>query len=73
MSLIFYAEYTESVLDILSDPESSMGAPWLGPEKNFQNGGSHMAGKQYFKDTVYTFFNYTFFQLTYKQYVALTL
>ena len=35
MLLIFYAEYTKSVLDILLHPESTMGPPWLGPEKNF--------------------------------------
>ena len=36
MIQIFYAEYTESVLDILSYRESTMGPPWLGLEKNFK-------------------------------------
>ena len=44
----FYAEYTESVLDILSYPESNMGPPWLGQEKKFQNGGSQQSGKRCF-------------------------
>ena len=33
--LTFYAEYTESVLDILSYLESTMGPPWLVPLKEF--------------------------------------
>ena len=34
--LIFYAELTGSVIDVLSNLESTTGPPWLGPEKNFQ-------------------------------------
>ena len=37
MLKIFYAEYTRSVLDIPSHPESTMDPPWLGQEKNFQH------------------------------------
>ena len=44
MLLMSYAKYTECVLDILSYQESS-----TGPEKNFQNGGNHTAGKRYFE------------------------
>ena len=49
MLLIFYTEYTESVIDILLPPESTMGPPLLGQEKNFQSEGSQKAGKRYFK------------------------
>ena len=38
--LIFQVEFTKSMLDILSYPESTMGPPWLGQVKNFQNVGS---------------------------------
>ena len=37
MLLIFYAEYTESMLEILSHSECITGPPRLGLEKNFQN------------------------------------
>ena len=46
--LIFSTESIESMLDILSFPESTMGPVWLGPEKNCENDGSQMAGKRYF-------------------------
>ena len=36
MLLIFYAEYTESVLDSLLYPESTMGPPWLAQGKIFK-------------------------------------
>ena len=42
--LTFYAEYTESVLDYPSYAESTVGPPWVGTEKNFQDGVSQMAG-----------------------------
>ena len=48
MLQIFYAEYTESVIEILSYPKSTMGPPWLSQEKNFQNVDSQKPGKQYF-------------------------
>ena len=48
MLLIFLAELTESVLDILSYPEFTIRPTMVEPEKNFQNGGSHIAGKRYF-------------------------
>ena len=35
MLLILYTEYAKSMLDILSDPESAIGPPWLVPEKTF--------------------------------------
>ena len=61
MLLIFYAEYTESALDIPSYPESSIRPPRLGPEKIFQNGGSHMARngilRLVFANTVHDSFN----------------
>ena len=47
MLQIFYAEYTESVLDILSYPESTVGPPWLGQEKHLQNAGSQKPGTRY--------------------------
>ena len=47
--LIFRAEFTEPVLDILLYPESTIGLPWLGPEENFQNESSQMAEKRYFQ------------------------
>ena len=40
MLLSFFAEYPESVLEILSHRESIMGPVCLGLEKNFQNQGS---------------------------------
>ena len=50
MLLIFYAEYTESLLDILSYTESTMSPQsWLGSEKIFQNEDSQEAGKCYAK------------------------
>ena len=48
MLQIFYAEYTENVLNILLYPESSMGRPWLGQENNFQNVSSQKPGKRHF-------------------------
>ena len=48
MLQLFYAEYTESVLDILSYPESNMEPPWLGQKKNFQHIVSTQPGKRYF-------------------------
>ena len=48
MLLIFYAEYTESLVDILSYPESTM-AYHFGPGENVQNEYSQKAGKRYFK------------------------
>ena len=33
--LLFLVEFIESVLDVICYPESTMGPPWLGPEKNF--------------------------------------
>ena len=46
---------------------------WV-PEENSQSKGSQMAGKCFLKlvfaNTVNTFFNYNFFQLLYKHYVA---
>ena len=47
--LIVQIEFTESVLDIFSYPDSSIRPTMVGPEKNFQNVGSHMAGKRYFE------------------------
>ena len=51
-----------------------MGPPWLGPEKTFQNGGSHMARKRDFEisfcNLVNASFDYTFFQMFYKHYMA---
>ena len=49
MLLIIYTEYAESVLYILSYPESTIGAPWSGPEKSFQNGDSQKPRKHYFQ------------------------
>ena len=49
MLLIICAKYTESLLDIPSYPESTIGPPWLGPEKIFQHKSSQKAGKCYFK------------------------
>ena len=36
------------MLEILCHPESTMGPPWLGREKNFQNVGSQKPGNRYF-------------------------
>ena len=47
--LIFLVEFTESMLDILLYPKSTMGPPRLGPEKIFQNKGSQKAQKRYFQ------------------------
>ena len=49
MLLIIYTEYAESVLDIFSHPESTIGAPWSGPEKSFQDRDSQKARKHYFQ------------------------
>ena len=50
------------------------GPTMVGPGENFQNGGSLMAGKRYFKicfaNTVYAALNYKLFQLFNKHYVA---
>ena len=46
--LVFYAGFTESVIETLPYLESTMGAPRLGPEKHFQNQGSPMAEKRHF-------------------------
>ena len=35
--VIIHAEYKESLLNILSHLESTLGPSWLSPEKNFQN------------------------------------
>ena len=37
MLLIFYTEYTESVVDSALYPQSTMGIPCLGTEKSFQD------------------------------------
>ena len=37
MLLIFYAEYTESVVNLLLYPQPTMGSSCLGPERNFQD------------------------------------
>ena len=47
--LIFLAEFTESVLDILSYLEPTIRPSMIGPEKNFQTGSFLMAGKHYFE------------------------
>ena len=46
--LIFCTECTESLLDILPYPESTIGPPWLGLEKIFKNEYPQKAGKRYF-------------------------
>ena len=46
--LIFQAELTGTMRDILFYSESSMGPPWLGQEKSFQNVGSQKPGKRHF-------------------------
>ena len=46
--LILKAEFTESVLT-LSCTKSTMGPPWLDPEKNFQSISFHTDGKHYFE------------------------
>ena len=47
--LTFKEEISESVLDILSYPEFAIRPTMVGQEKNFQNGGSYMAGKSCFE------------------------
>ena len=60
------------VLDIISYPESTMGPPWLGLGKNFQNEGSQESSilRSVFGNAVNASFNYKLFQLMYKHYVA---
>ena len=48
MFLIFCTECTESLLDILPYPESTIGPPWLGLEKIFKKEHPQKAGKRYF-------------------------
>ena len=48
MLQIFYAEYTESVLDIFSFPESNVDPPWLNQEKYFLHVGFQKPGECYF-------------------------
>ena len=48
MLQIFYAECTESMSDILSYSESTIGPPWLGQETNFQNQSYQQPEKRYF-------------------------
>ena len=43
--LIFEAEFTESVLDKVLYLESTIRPTLVGPEENFLNEGSQMAGK----------------------------
>ena len=75
MPLIFYAEYTESVVDILSYPQPTMGPPWLGPEKIFKIKFLRRLDsailRLVFANIVNAPFNYAFFQPMYKQYAAL--
>ena len=73
MLLIFYAEYIESVLDFVSYLESTMGPPWLGPEKSFKNQGSQTAGKRFLRlvlPKMLPLTKYAFFHLLHKHYVA---
>ena len=43
--LIFEAEVTESMLEIILYTESNMGPPWLGSKKVFQNRSSRFSFK----------------------------
>ena len=45
--LLFSAECTESVLDIILYTESAKDQPFLGPANNFQNRSSLTAAKRY--------------------------
>ena len=47
--LIFYVEYTESMLDILLHPKCTMVPPWLGPDKIFLYEGSQKAQNAIFR------------------------
>ena len=49
------AEFTESVLEIFSYPDSTICSPWLGKEKNFQNEGSQKARKRYIEIGFYKY------------------
>ena len=53
MSLIFSAEFTEGMLDMLCIQSPLESQPWLSLDKNCQNEGSQEAGKCYSEASFY--------------------